>query len=205
MSKTILTDCDGVLLDWVEGFSAWMEVRGFQRLPDYEYHYTIEKWYDLTHEEAMEHVSIYNASAGIGFLPPYLDSVKYVKLLNEVYGYRFIVITAMGHDPYAIELRKRNLQEVFGDVFDDVKVVGLLKSKREILELYEPTIWIEDKPSAAEEGHEVGHRTFLFEHGHNGDMSTSHGITRVHEWKEIYNEIKALELGTRDFCLSAKE
>lgn len=193
-SKLILTDADGVLFDWVTGFNTWMEGRGWNRLPDTEYHYTIEHWYNISHDHAMELVEQYNSSAAIGFLSPYLDSVKYINRLNQVFGYRFVVITAMGFDPYAIELRKRNLRDVFGDVFEDILVVGLLKSKRKLLELYEPTIWIEDKPSAAEEGRMAGHKTYLFEHGHNGHMATSHGITRVKSWKEIYESIKSEEL-----------
>ena len=189
MTKLILTDCDGVLFDWVTGFNTWMEGKGWNRLPESEYHYTIEKWYNITHEHAMELVATYNSSAAIGYLGPYLDSVKYVKKLNENYGYRFVVITAMGKDPYAIRLRKRNLRKVFGDVFDDVIVVDLLASKENILELYEPAIWLEDKPSTAEEGRMAGHRTYLFEHGHNGHMRTTQEITRVHTWKEVYNSI----------------
>lgn len=193
--KLILTDADGVLFDWVTGFNAWMEGKGYNRLPDTEFHYTIENWYNISHEHAMELVSHYNSSAAIGYLGPYLDSVEYVKKLHDIHGYKFVVITAMGHDPYAIKLRERNLTDIFGDVFEDVLVVGLLKSKLELLKLYEPAIWIEDKPSAAEEGLVVGHRTYLFEHGHNGHMSTSHDITRVHKWKEIYNSIVCEEHG----------
>ncbi len=61
--------------------------------------------------------------------------------------------------------------------------------------MYDQAIWIEDKPSAAEDGRVVGHRCYLFEHGHNGHMSTSHGITRVHKWAEIYQSIVLEEHG----------
>ena len=189
MTKLILTDCDGVLFDWVTGFNEWMEGKGWNRLPNYEFHYTIEKWYNITHEHAMELVKAYNSSAAIGFLPAYLDSVKYVKKLHEDHGYKFVVITAMGNDKYATKLRERNLCDVFGDVFEDVFVVGLLKSKLQILETFAPTIWIEDKPSAAEEGYAAGHRTYLFEHEHNGHISTTHEITRVQNWKDVYDSI----------------
>ncbi len=191
--KLILTDADGVLFDWGTGFNEWMETKDFFRLPGYERYYTIENWYNISTEHAMKLVSTYNSSAAIGYLPAYLDSVKYVKKLHDNHGYKFVVITAMGTDQYAIKLRKKNLRKLFGDVFEDVVVVGLLKSKLKILETYEPSIWIEDKPSAAEEGLAVGHRTYLFEHGHNGHMSTSHAITRVNRWKQIYDSIVSEE------------
>ena len=191
--KLILTDVDGVLIDWVAGFNEWMDKRGWIRVPDYEYHYTIEHWYNITHEHAMEIVAEYNASAAIGFLPPYLDSVEYVKKLNEEHGYRFVAITAFGHDEYAIRLRKMNLKNVFGKVFDDFIFVDLLQSKMEVLKTFEPTIWLEDKPSTAEEGKSCGHRTYLFEHGHNNHLRTTNEITRVHSWKEVYDSIVAEE------------
>ena len=193
--KLILTDADGVLFDWVTGFNKWMDGKGWNRLPESEYHYTIEKWYNISDDHAMELVAQYNASAAIGFLPAYLDSVKYIKKLNENHGYRFVVITAMGHDEYAAKLRKMNLRKVFGDVFEDVIIVDLLASKENVLKLYEPTIWIEDKPSAAEEGRMAGHRTYLFEHGHNGHMRTTQEITRVHKWEEVYNSIVSEQEG----------
>ena len=187
--KLILTDADGVLFDWVTGFNQWMEGKGWNRLPDTEYHYTIEKWYNISKDHAMELVSTYNSSAAIGYLPPYLDSVEYVRKLHKNFGYKFVVITAMGHDKYAIKLRKRNLKKVFGDIFEEVLVVDLLASKENLLQCYEPAIWVEDKPSAAEEGRVAGHRTYLIEHGHNGHMRTTQEITRVHNWEQIYNSI----------------
>ena len=193
--KLILTDADGVIFDWVAGFNAWMEGKGWNRLPDSQYHYTIEKWYNISHDHAMDLVSTFNSSAAIGFLKPYLDSVKYIRKLHNEFGYNFAVITAMGHDPYAIELRRRNCEDVFGHIFQDVLVVDLLASKEEILKSYEPAIWIEDKPSNAEAGIKAGHRTYLFEHDHNGHMSTSKDITRVHTWKEVYESIVVEEKG----------
>jgi len=192
--KLILTDADGVLFDWVTGFNAWMDGKGWNRVPDYEYHYTIDLWYNISHEHAMELVTQYNSSAAIGFLPPYLDSVEYVKKLNEEYGYKFVVITAMGQDQYAAKLRRMNLRKLFGKIFDDVIFVDLLQSKMDILKLYQPTYWIEDKPSEAESGNALGHKTFLFEHGHNGHMTTTPNITRVEKWREVYDVIAAEEL-----------
>ena len=193
--KLILTDADGVLFDWVTGFNKWMETKGFNPVPNSHYHYTIGKWYNISEERASELVTTYNSSAAIGFLPPYLDSVKYVKKLNEIFGYKFVVITAMGQDEYAAKLRRMNLDAVFGDVFEDLIIVDLLASKQKVLERYEPMIWLEDKPSNAEEGRIAGHRTFLFEHGHNGHLSTSSGITRVHNWEEAYKTIVLEEEG----------
>ena len=34
MSKKIVTDCDGVLLDWCYAYDIWMSEQGYQRQPD---------------------------------------------------------------------------------------------------------------------------------------------------------------------------
>ena len=41
--KIILTDCDGVLLDWEEGFSVWMELHGHEKVAGYQVQYTIRQ------------------------------------------------------------------------------------------------------------------------------------------------------------------
>ena len=39
--KIILTDCDGVVLDWEEGFSVWMEHHGHKKVDGYQFVYNI--------------------------------------------------------------------------------------------------------------------------------------------------------------------
>ena len=193
--KLILTDADGVLFDWVSGFTEWAtDVKKLKLRADFQDYYFIEKWFCLTKQEGNELVAEYNDSAAIGFLPAYLDSIKYVNKLNQVFGYKFVVITAMGYGKYAERLRWRNLQETFGDVFVDLHITDLRQCKSEYLSQYDSTIWIEDKPSNAEAGFKLGHRTYLLEHDHNSELTTSDGITRVHTWKELYESI-AIEEG----------
>jgi FMN phosphatase YigB (HAD superfamily) len=190
MAKIILTDADGVLFDWVTGFREWaLQVKGMKPRSDYKNYYTIEKWYAVTLKHANELVTEYNASAAMGFLEPYEESAEYVKKLNIDYGYRFVVITAMGYGPYAERLRWVNLRETFGDVFEDLHITDLRECKGEYLQQYKSAIWIEDHPSNAEKGLALGHRTFLFDHVHNAGCQVSPKITRVHTWKELYEAI----------------
>ena len=39
--KIILTDVDGVVLDWEEGFSVWMEHHGHSKVDGYQFMYSI--------------------------------------------------------------------------------------------------------------------------------------------------------------------
>ena len=81
--KVILTDCDGVVLDWEEGFSVWMEHHGHSKVDGYQYMYTIGDRYGMSYEAGSKMVKQFNESAAIGFLPPLRDAQYYVKLLHE--------------------------------------------------------------------------------------------------------------------------
>ena len=47
MKKVIVTDCDGVLLDWEEGFAVWMEHNGHDMVPDGKLIYNIAERYGM--------------------------------------------------------------------------------------------------------------------------------------------------------------
>jgi len=41
--KKIITDCDGVLLDWAFAFDVWMREQGYFRLPNTDHHFQQSK------------------------------------------------------------------------------------------------------------------------------------------------------------------
>jgi len=196
MSKLILTDADGVLFDWVSGFTTWMSHKGHIVDASKTHLYSINKWYNMDREQIFDLITEYNGHPDIASLPAWKDSIEYVKKLHDNHGYRFVVITSMGDHPHSHKWRLQNLKELFGDSFDELIINGLAECKKSILEKYQPAIWIEDKPSNAESGLLAGHRTFLMEHEHNANQETSIGITRVQTWEEIYNCVVAEEQGT---------
>ena len=134
--KTILTDCDGVILDWEEGFSVWMEHHGHQKVEGYQYLYNIGQRYGMSSEAGNKLVKQFNESAAIGFLPPLRDAQFFIKKLHEQHQYKFIAITSLSLDPYAKYLRERNLKKLFGDAFIDVICLDTGADKDEILKEY---------------------------------------------------------------------
>ena len=117
-NRTILTDCDGVLLDWEWAFNVWMTERGYVQRPDAKDYYKIhEQFEDLTLTEAKKFTKLFNESAAIGFLPPLRDSVYWIKRLNQEHGFRFVCITSLSTDKNAQKLRRMNLEKYYGDVF----------------------------------------------------------------------------------------
>jgi len=190
MSNVILTDADGVLLSWEYAFHEWMQFSG--NVPDigYKQYYDISKQYPAL-DDGMIHVKEFNASAAIGFLPPHRDAQYYVKLLHENHGYRFVVLTSFGTEPHAVELRRRNLVKLFGDIFDEIICLETNETKEEkLIELYAKygnVPWIEDHPVNVDLGIEAGLDGYLMEHKHNLRYDGSAKV--VTNWLEIYNHI----------------
>ena len=79
--KVIVTDCDGVLLDWEEGFGVWMEHNGHNMVPDGKLIYNIAERYGMDAVTGKQMVKQFNQSAAMGFLPPLRDAQYYVKTL----------------------------------------------------------------------------------------------------------------------------
>lgn len=189
--KVILTDIDGVMLDWEEGFSVWMEHHGYKPVDGFKLMYSIGDRYGITKDEGHKLVRLFNESAAIGFLPPVRDAQQYVRLLAEKHKYKFLAVTSLSKDVYARELRIRNLKKLFGDIFIDVICLDTGADKDEELDrlgrVYKGNYWIEDKPENADAGIRCGFKTLLVEHGHNLDYKGP--ATVVKTWEEIYNII----------------
>ena len=186
MKKLILTDCDGVLLNWEYAFCCWMEDRGCNPIRSDVYDMAVR--YGKTKAEMKSLIKVFNESAAIGFLPPQRDAMHYVKKLHEEHGFVFRVITSLSLDPYAKKLRVRNLEKLFGSAIDDVICLDTGADKDEALEPYRDSglVWIEDKVENAELGVEMGLNSILVEHEHNMDQKD---IPLAKNWKEIYEMV----------------
>jgi FMN phosphatase YigB (HAD superfamily) len=187
-SKVILTDCDGVLLDWEYAFDQWMKRHGYVKhnAGDYKIHIN----YDLDEKETKRLIRMFNESAWIRKLPPLRDAIKYVKKLHEDHGFVFHAITSLSTDQYAQHLRTKNLRELFGDtVFEKYVYLDTGADKDEELEPYKDSMcyWVEDKPENVDTGIRLGLNGILVNHDHNKDYNGE--AFRVRNWKEIYKFI----------------
>jgi hypothetical protein len=191
LDKIILTDADGVLLDWEWAFNVWMQEHGFEPVPGNKLNYDMDVRYGIPKEQVRKLIRLFNESAAIGFLPALRDAMYYVKRLHEEHGYVFHCITSLSRDENAGKLREMNLSKLFGNqAFERIVCLDTGADKHEALSEYQDSgcWWLEDKPENAVVGHAAGLRSLLVEHGHN--MHFYHeGITTVKNWKEIYQLI----------------
>jgi hypothetical protein len=188
LDRLILTDCDGVCLDWEYAFNIWMQEHGFTEVEGSKLSYDMSIRYNIPKEQVRKLIKIFNESAAIGFLPAQRDAMYYIKRLHEEHGFRFHAITSLSLDPNAQKLREMNLHKLFGaTAFERIVCLDTGADKDEALEEYEGTgcFWIEDKISNAELGHRMGLKSLLLEHGHNMNHECPYPI--VKNWKQIYH------------------
>ena len=190
-NKIILTDADGVLLDWEYAFDVYMQQHGFNKLEPLKYNIGVR--YGIDPDQGKKLIKIFNESAHMGFLPPLRDAMYYVKRLHEEHGYVFHCISSLSKDENAQELRRMNLKKLFGaTAFEKFIFLDTGADKDEALEEYRNTEywWIEDKIVNAQLGYQLGLKSLIMEHGHNMDYNDL-TIPRVKNWREVYERIVA--------------
>lgn len=189
-NKIILTDADGVLLDWEYAFDVYMRQHGFNKVDGGNLKYNIGSRYGIDSDQGKKLIKIFNESAHMGFLPPLRDAMYYVKRLHEEHGYVFHCITSLSKDENAQELRRMNLKKLFGETaFEKFIFLDTGADKDEVLEQYRGSglWWVEDKIVNAQVGHDLGLKSLLMEHGHNMDNPVP--FPKVKNWKEVYEHI----------------
>jgi hypothetical protein len=190
--KIILTDCDGVLLDWEFSFNLWMDGKGYTLNQDAWQNYHIHDRFNIDVDHAKSLVRQFNDSAEMLNLTPLQSAVKYIKKLHEEFGYVFHVITSQTDNEAAQKLRIMNLENVFGKhVFIKHTIIGCGEDKTRSLDPYMDSgcFWLEDKPKNADVGRSLGLQSLLVAHHYNSeDELVLKGTLRL-DWDGIYKHI----------------
>lgn len=186
MKKILLTDVDDTLLDWLSGFISYAGQvlnRNYSGRPT---NYQLEDYLGITGKEVVNLITTFNEGViNFGMLKPISNSDKYLPEFHKA-GWQIVAISTCASSNQAHLLRKRNLVNVFGDIFSDIHLLPLHeKSKTRYLEQYSPGVWVEDKLSLAIEGQKLQHETFIFRRLHNRADQNSPIVTWVDDWQEI--------------------
>ena len=198
--RIILTDVDGVLLEWENHFTKWMISRGHKLKENYKSEYDMGKRFiyyakvfasDKEFGEASNDIKIaireFNKSAWMATQPPMPGSQTWIKLLHAE-GWTFIPISSQTSDIPAQELRKRRLEELFGeDTFYNFHILETGQDKDDVLAEFHGTglWWIEDKWTNAMAGLKYGLKPLFVSHPYNQEYSHP-DITRVSNWQDIH-------------------
>jgi hypothetical protein len=197
VQKLILTDCDGVLLNWLEGFDTFMSEKGYYADPDNGHMYQLSLRHHIDQLEVYKVAKEFNSSEKIARLKPLADAQKYVGLLREQ-GFSFIAITSLSDHPDAHDFRKRNLEDLFGDAIEELICLDTGAPKADVLSRWRDSglFWIEDHVKNALDGVDLGLRSILVSAAHNAHIGPTVEETvfaRVSEespWAEIYDLVR---------------
>lgn len=205
--RLILTDCDGVLCNWIDGFESFIQSRGLVTSQSLDTsHYCLTQRYGIGQTRIVELIEEFNASTAIADLDCYLDSKEYVTRLASQ-GFRFTVISALGSSAQARRNRVANLEKHFGNVFEDIICLPLGDSKRSTLSNWASSgrFWLEDHPEHALAGAELGLRSVLFLSDYTAGtaLNTCDRVSKVSSWKDLHSLLNShynCEVGSLPGC-----
>lgn len=185
----ILTDCDGVLLDWEGKFIEWMGSKGFKPDPN-QFGYEMAQRFGMKKPKVKELIREFNESAWIGFLGPHKDAVWGMEQLSAK-GYTFGAVTSLSEDAYAKKMREMNLAQLFPtSTFEFVECIDTGADKDQSLLPYKDSnlYWIEDKPENAQLGADLGLNAIMLRHQHNAHFDDAR-VKVVDNWAQLVNYV----------------
>ena len=182
MRKLLLTDIDGVVLDWSGHFNRYLK----QHYPDLE---LMDPTQFDQKQQIGQLIEGFNKTAWIGFLQPLRDAADVLPKFKQQ-GWTVIACTSMGSDQYANSLRKMNIENHFPNVFDRVDIIPFMEPKHEWLSQYKGSgaTWVEDKWSNALAGVDQGLNTYLMRHEYNA-YADNNNVKKVDNWQQIAGQV----------------
>lgn len=196
MSKFIIYDCDGVLLDWTNGFRSFLkDAEGIEADPAGPSQYNMMTWIGTDDRSfVIDLVNRFNSGEGDYFanLEAVPGAVRGVNILREA-GYLDSVLTACNTDPKTVSGRKANLDRIFGG-FEELTCIDLMASKRPHLSNTRPSWFVEDNRKNAQIGTETGHNVILIDYPHNSELLPDEKFLRKSSWTDIVKEILQVDV-----------
>lgn len=165
MSKFLLVDVDGVLLDFYNHFSQHVIDLGWRtyKKPN---HMQCNEHLDLPENECASIIKEWAQTDRYAKIPAFEDALIGLMRFQDA-GYEIVAITCWPNDTKSIEIRLSNLKWAFPFInFHAVHCLGYQSDKLPYLQMY-PTrsIWVDDGVKNACQGLEVGHKSYLMVRG----------------------------------------
>lgn len=188
MSKLIITDVDGCILNWSKSFIEYVNDIGLIPKKDFYSCWDLEDWLGLSTKEVDSLAKDFNNTDNFKRLLPDYKSDIYIPLLHDI-GYDFIAITACGSHDTTSKYRTLNLNNLFPNVFKEIFCCDYNYEKNDILEkLPKAKYWVEDHYHNCKFGIDKDHTCFLMKHSYNNHI-VDESIVMVSDWEEIYKNV----------------
>lgn len=198
----IVTDIDGVCLDYVEGFIEWVEEEyGWTINPQSERDtYNMSSWFHKAEPIADNtrgmHFKFMNTEEFIRLITEFNNYPRCLKPIKDsqealaalkAQGHTIIALSSFGGSHATQEFRKAYLRVLFPGVFDDIILLDLGACKKEALAELNADYFIEDHKDHAETGAGLGIFTFLIRTSYN---KGAQDVCHVEGWWSIEGVIR---------------
>lgn len=200
----VIFDCDEILLDHLGGFKKYVEKYYDIKTVGEPVQYNLQDWLQCDGEQVMDLLKNFNFySYEFGLLEP-MDRyvVNAMKSLREEYpDVAFIVVTKSGTFGHGEVLRKVNLMNVFGDIFDDIIILENYQSKRatysKLKEQYNVLTVVDDHLANIDVAESLGLDTVVLDCSHNRNQLKPNGdeYNIVMNWIDMYDYIRSVTKG----------
>lgn len=187
MSKVIITDVDGCILNWSNGFIEYIKSLNMDSKKDLNSCWDLEEYLGLPTKEVDNLAKDFNITNNFKHLKSDYKSDVYIPLLHGM-GYDFIAITACGSSDITSKYRTINLNELFPGIFKEIFCCDHNYEKNDILKnLPNSKYWVEDHYHNCKFGIDNDHVCFLMDPYNNHKEDNS--VISVSDWEEIYERI----------------
>lgn len=187
-------DCDGVILDWCEGFKSYCESKhgaAVQFKSIYPTTHHLSDWVRLSgggdiHGRINNLVREFNSSPEFMFLAPVKDSSDFLKYCYD-HDIRYKILTSCGDSYRTAVHRLINLQLCTRESaigHDNLICLGLGESKTPVLKALIHmgySVFVDDHPAHVNEAWEAGYKAYLFD----TEANKKNAGNRIHSLMEL--------------------
>lgn len=188
----ILTDIDGVVLQWVSRLPEFLASKGYDTaeavaVRDEDRWTTMEELMGGVDEETA--TALFNEYCSSDFLREldgYKDAVAVINNMKDHFD--FVAITAIGLKPINKKNRVANLEALFPGAFSEVHCVDFGASKEKVLARYagkNPLFYVDDGNKHVREAMNVGINGVQFGNLNRGKDEEMKYDVKVNSWEEI--------------------
>lgn len=186
-------DADGVLLNYLSGFFAFVRSKGLhvacepEEVTDWSCSNAFPGW---SSEEIYRQIEEFSVQPEFARIPPIEGAIDAIRSIKDDLGnVEVVAITSAGKSDETIRLRRKNL-EAFP--FDDIHVLPLGASKQEHLaKLPRGSVFVDDLYKHVQAAESVGVTGILFRQSYNVANSHPHVIADWRSGRELVRNLLA--------------
>lgn len=191
----VILDCDDVLLNYIDGFGKFVKEHYGIEPVGKPTEYDLAGWINAEPVQIREMMKHFNErSYQFGLLEAIDEyAVERVNALIQKYKnkVKFMIVTKCGSAGHGEVLRKVNVINVFGDVFDDIIILEHFESKKgtfnKLKRTYNIITVVDDYIGNIDVANEIGISTLVMKRDHNCRFIEKNKYDFVDNWDEAYN------------------